>query len=121
MTNHHESRSARRVAEPVQVYLRPAEKDRLDRLTARLDTSKSDILRRGLEALERQISDPEHHPALGIIGIVSVPDDPELDVARDHDEVLADCEVDSWLGPPPDPQPGRSTHPTPPPHEDEPG
>ena len=119
MIDSHDSRSARRVAEPVQVYLRPAEKDRLDRLTDRLDTSKSDVLRRGLEALERQISDPEHHPALGIIGIVSVPDDPELDVARDHDEVFADCEVDSWLDAPVDPTPRRS----PPPlsHEDEPG
>ena len=120
MTDAHESRSARRVAEPVQVYLRPTEKERLDRLTARLDTSKSDVLRRGLEALERQISDPDNHPALRIIGIVSVADDPERDVARDHDEVLADCEVDSWLGQSPDPQPGRST-PPPLPHEADPG
>ena len=117
MTDHHESRSARRAAEPVQVYLRPAEKERLDRLTARLDTSKSDVLRRGLEALERQVSDPESHPALGIIGIVSVAEDPELDVARDHDEVLADCEVDSWLRRPP----GPPSQPPPPPHEGEPG
>lgn len=121
MTDYHGSRSTRRVAEPVQVYLRPAEKERLDRLTARLDTSKSDVLRRGLEALERQISDPESHPALSIIGIVSVADDPELDVARDHDKVLADCEVDSWLGPPLDPQPHPPAHPPPLPHEDEPG
>ncbi len=54
------------------MYLRPAEKECLDRLTARLETTKSDVLRRGLEALERQISDPEHHPALRIIGIVSI-------------------------------------------------
>ena len=121
MTDTHESRSARRAAEPVQVYLRPAKKERLDRLTARLDTSKSDVLRRGLEALERQVSDPESHPALSIIGIVSVADDPELDVARDHDEVLADCEIDSWLGPPLDPTTRRSAHPSPHPHEDKPG
>jgi len=57
-------------------------------------------LRRGLEALERQISDPEHHPALRIIGIASVADDPEVDVARDHDDVLSECEVASWPGPP---------------------
>ena len=41
-----------RVAEPVQVYLRGDEKARLDRLTEELDTSKSDVLRKGLEALE---------------------------------------------------------------------
>ena len=121
MIDSHDLRSGRRVAEPVQVYLRPAEKDRLDRLTDRLNTSKSDVLRRGLEALERQVSDPESHPALGIIGIVSVPDDPLLDAARDHDEVFADCEVDSWLHPPLDPKPGQSAHPALPPHEDESG
>ena len=55
----------------------------------------------GLEALERQISDPEHHPALRIIGIASIADDPEVDVAQDHDDVLADCEIASWSGPPP--------------------
>jgi len=70
-------------------------------ISARLETTKSDVLRRGLEALERQISDPEHHPALRIIGIVSVAEDPEVDVARDHDEVLADCESSSWPVPPP--------------------
>lgn len=87
----------RRVAEPVQVYLRPSEKDRLERLTAELDTTKSDVLRRGLKALELQISDPEHHPALKIIGMVSVPDDDlGIDVAREHDEYLAATEVASW-------------------------
>ena len=101
MTHDHTSRSARRVAEPVQVYLRPTEKECLDRLAARLETTKSDVLRRGLEELERQISDPEHHPALRIIGIVSVADGPEVGVARDHDDVLADCEIASWPGPPP--------------------
>ncbi|MDE0075227.1 MAG: hypothetical protein OXR82_11315 [Gammaproteobacteria bacterium] len=87
----------RRVAEPVQVYLRPSEKDRLERLTAELDTTKSDVLRRGLKALELQISDPEHHPVLKIIGMVSVPDDDlGIDVAREHDEYLAATEVASW-------------------------
>ena len=86
-----------RVAEPVQVYLRPSEKDRLERLTAELDTTKSDVLRRGLKALELQISDPEHHPALKIIGMVSVPDDDlGIDVAREHDEYLAATEIASW-------------------------
>ena len=87
----------RRVAEPVQVYLRPSEKDRLERLTAELDTTKSDVLRRGLRALEFQISDPGHHPVLRIIGMVSVPDDDlGIDVAREHDEYLAATEIASW-------------------------
>jgi hypothetical protein len=43
-----------RVAEPVQVYLEPPDRERLERLTDRLGTTKSDVLRRGLEALEAQ-------------------------------------------------------------------
>lgn len=86
----------RRVSEPVQVYLRPSERDRLERLTAELDTTKSDVLRRGLEALEGQLSDPARHPAMEIIGIVSMADDEEIDVAREHDRYLAATEIASW-------------------------
>ena len=86
----------RRVSEPVQVYLRPHERDRLARLTTQLDTTKSDVLRRGLEALEGQLSDPARHPALEIIGIVSTADDPGIDVAGAHDEYLAATEIASW-------------------------
>jgi Arc/MetJ-type ribon-helix-helix transcriptional regulator len=87
-----------RVAEPVQVYLRGDEKARLDRLTEELDTSKSDVLRKGLEALERQIMDPDHHPALSIIGIAGTAESGAggRDVARDHDDDLADGEISSW-------------------------
>lgn len=44
----------KRVAEPVQVYLNPADRDRLERLAERLDATKSDVLRQGLAALEAQ-------------------------------------------------------------------
>lgn len=55
MTYRHEPpKGAPRVAEPVQVYLQPPDRERLERLTARLGTTKSDILRRGLEALDAQ-------------------------------------------------------------------
>lgn len=40
-------------------------------LTAKLGTTKSDVLRWGLEALEGQLSDPERHPVPEIIGMVS--------------------------------------------------
>jgi len=86
----------RRVSEPVQVYLRPRERERLERLTAELDTTKSDVLRRGLEALESQLSDPGRHPALDIVGIVSTSDDLGGDVAREHDRYLAATEIASW-------------------------
>ena len=101
MNYSHDKPPKRRVAEPVQVYLRPSEKDRLERLTAELDTTKSDVLRRGLRVLELQISDPEHHPVRKIIGMVSVPDDDlGIDVAREHDEYLAATEIASWSASP---------------------
>jgi len=86
-----------RVAEPVQVYLSPPDQDRLARLTRRLETSKSDVLRKGLAALERELTDPAEHPALGVIGIGAseIPSD-GLDPAREHDRVLADDEEASW-------------------------
>jgi len=49
---HDRARQARRVAEPVQVYLDAADLARLARLTDRLSATKSDVLRRGLEALD---------------------------------------------------------------------
>ncbi len=96
MKSSNDQSAGRRVAEPVQVYLRTAERDRLERLTAKLDTTKSDVLRRGLEALEGQLSDPERHPVLEIIGMVSTEDDPGIDVARAHDEYLTATEAASW-------------------------
>ena len=97
MTRHHDKPQRRRIAEPVQVYLAPLEVARLERLAAQLDATKSDVLRRGLEALERQTLDPAAHPALGIIGLAErVGPDPGYDVARDHDRFLAEAEVRSW-------------------------
>jgi hypothetical protein len=48
----------RKVAEPVQVYLEPPDRERLERLATRLDATKSDVLRRGLTALESQTRPP---------------------------------------------------------------
>jgi hypothetical protein len=95
--NKHKSDSPLRVSEPVQVYLHPDDQDRLARLTDRLATSKSDVLRRGLEALEREVSDPAAHPALKLVGLGASDSaaDP-LDAAREHDAALADAEVRSW-------------------------
>jgi hypothetical protein len=50
----HDNKKQLRMAEPVQVYLQAADRDRLDRLTDRLGATKSDVLRRGLESLEAQ-------------------------------------------------------------------
>ena len=100
MNYDHEQKKNRtkRVREPAQVYLDVPDQERLERLIAELDTTTSDVLRRGLEALERELFDPEHHPALQIIGIAGVEECGEGeahiagDVARDHDRYLAGLE-----------------------------
>jgi hypothetical protein len=92
----------RRVSEasPIQVYLGPEEQERLARLAERLETTKSDVVRRGLLALEQEIADPAEHPMLQIIGMLKstkpYPDESGLDPARDHDQYLADAEERSW-------------------------
>jgi hypothetical protein len=84
---------AKRVAEaaPVQVYLDRASRDRLAHLAANLELSKSDVLRRGLLALERELLDPAAHPALRLLGFVTEEKGAsvEYDVAREHDRLLA--------------------------------
>lgn len=86
--------SSDRVSEtaPVQVYLDRLSQDRLDRLATSLGSTKSDVLRRGLLALERELTDPAAHPALRLVGSVQVGStlpSIEYDVAREHDRFLA--------------------------------
>jgi Arc/MetJ-type ribon-helix-helix transcriptional regulator len=97
MTATHEARS-KRVSEPVQVYLDRGQRRRLDQLAAELGLSKSDVVRRGLEALERQLADPAEHPALRIIGIASreTTKSAKYDIAVEHDRYLAETEQKSW-------------------------
>jgi len=96
MTSYRRSRSTPVVREPVQVYLDGADQERLERLTSRLDATKSDVLRRGLQALEHQMSDPSGHPALRIAGIFEASARGLSDAAREHDRVLAETEEESW-------------------------
>lgn len=83
---------------PVQAYLGPEERERLERLARQLETSKSEILRRGIEALERQLTDPAAHPALRVIGLAREArrKGPPADVAREHDRFLGDSEEAGW-------------------------
>jgi hypothetical protein len=99
----------RRVAQPVQVYLEPDDQARLERLARQLDTTKSDVLRRGIEAVERELLDPASHPALRLIGLVDAerPDAPPFDAAVEHDRALADSEEESWGASPRRPRPRR--------------
>jgi len=91
-------KSTRKVSEPVQVYLDQTERGRLDWLAELLGETKSDVVRRGLEALERQVADPAAHPAVKIIGIAEgrTRGPAPYDIAREHDRFLAESEVASW-------------------------
>jgi hypothetical protein len=109
MTDSHDKRPARRVAEPVQVYLDRSDRSRLDRLSTQLGATKSEVLRRGLAALEHQLTDPAEHPALRIIGIAGASPKhpaPKYDAALEHDRFLAETEEASWR-PPRKPRRGR--------------
>ncbi|MGA2384413.1 MAG: ribbon-helix-helix protein, CopG family [Gemmatimonadales bacterium] len=98
MKANHERPRRERVSEPVQVYLERHDRDLLDRLTTRLGASKSDVLRRALAALERQLTDPAQDPILGFIALADLAEgrDPGYDVAREHDRFLAESEEASW-------------------------
>jgi hypothetical protein len=61
MNKHRAAGKPARVAEPVQVYLDLPDQERLERLATALDTTKSDVLRRGLAALESLVSRPASH------------------------------------------------------------
>ena len=100
MKRDHESRK-NRVSEPVQVYLGVSDRDRLERLRAQLDATKSDVLRLGLAALERELTTPEGHPAMAIVGIAGDSPRPRLayDAGADHDRFLAESEESAWKAP----------------------
>ena len=87
-----------REAAPLQVYLVADERDRLERLADQLDATKSDVIRRALLALERELQSPTSHPALRLIGIAEgeKPGLAPVDAARDHDREIAEDEEKSW-------------------------
>ena len=97
MTKRHD-KPMKRVNEPVQVYLDGSKRRLLDQLAGELGLTKSDVVRRALDALGREMSDPAHHPALRIIGIASSAPGRSVkyDVAREHDRYLAESEEKSW-------------------------
>jgi hypothetical protein len=94
MTRDHDRKKPQRVAEPVQVYLVDTDRERLNRLVGQLGATKSDVLRLGLRALERELLDPAEHPILRVIGLADAESlaSETYDVAREHDRYLADVE-----------------------------
>lgn len=81
-----------RVREPVQVYLEAPDRERLEWLTAQLGATKSDVLRRALQALERDVANPDANPLLLLSGIGTGDRGPRVgyDPALEHDRYLAE-------------------------------
>ena len=102
-----------REAAPLQVYLVADERQRLERLADQLDATKSDVIRRGLLALERELQSPALHPALRLIGIADAEHAglPPADAARDHDRLISESEEASWTRPTPSPERRTSAKP----------
>lgn len=104
MTDDHETkRRPARVSEaaPVQVFFSRQDRTLLERLASHLGLSKSDVLRRSLAPLDRQLLDPATHPTLGLIGLVDDDGlDGHVDLARNHDAALAVTHDRSAASPP---------------------
>ena len=87
-------KKATKVREPVQVYLAPPDRDRLAALAERFGLTKSEVLRRGLAALEREATDAEQHPLMRLFRIADAEEDRgppvDYDVVLEHDRAIAE-------------------------------
>ena len=83
-------KSSRRVREPVQVYLEPADRDLLEQVVRATGLSRAEVLRRGLrrvadEALTERAPGWSLDRLVGAMGEVA---DLPKDLAERHDEYL---------------------------------
>ena len=84
------------VKEPVQVYLTRQDRVLLDRVAAKSRLSRAEVLRRGLKRFGAEVLVDEN-PVVKFLGEMSRADwpvDMPTDVARRHDEYLADSYLD---------------------------
>jgi hypothetical protein len=81
---------ARRVREPVQVYLDPSDRDLLEELTRRTGLARAELLRRGLRQLgDRLLGDRAPGWSLdALTGALGEASDLPADLAARHDEYL---------------------------------
>lgn len=75
---------AARPPEPVQVYLAEADLERLDRLAAQLGLSKSEVLRRGLAALDARGPEPDEGAPRGPIPVSTRRGGPRKGISLDR-------------------------------------
>ena len=75
---------------PVQVYLGPRHQSILDRVVEKLDISKAEALRQGLESLAREVVPVEEDPAWQLIGLAGEDADVPNDWSVNHDRYLVE-------------------------------
>ncbi len=75
---------------PVQVYLGTRHQNSLDTLVKKLNVSKAEALRRGLESLAREVVPVEEDPAWQLIGLMGEDTDSPGDLSVNHDKYLVE-------------------------------
>ena len=70
---------------PVQVYLDRSYQAKLTLLATRLGISQAEVLRRGLDALVRNMVQPEDDPAMQLVGLMGDQSDSPGDLSIEHD------------------------------------
>ena len=75
---------------PVQVYLGSRHLNILDTLVKKLNVSKAEALRRGLESLAREVVPVEEDPAWQLIGLAGEDADLATDWSVNHDRYLVE-------------------------------
>ena len=75
---------------PVQVYLGSRHLNILDTLVKKLNVSKAEALRRGLESLAREVVPMEEDPAWQLIGLAGEDADLPEDWSVQHDRYLVE-------------------------------
>jgi hypothetical protein len=75
---------------PVQVYLDQRHLNILDMLVKKLNISKAEALRRGLESLAREVVPAEEDPAWQLIGLMGEDTDSPGDLSVNHDKYLVE-------------------------------
>jgi len=73
---------------PVQVYLDRIYQARLSLLVSRLGISQAEILRRGLDALARDVIPPESDSAMQLIGLLGEDSDSPGNMSVEHDRYV---------------------------------
>lgn len=84
-----DTRHAKKVREPVQVYLDPPDVSLLDELVTATGLTKAELLRRGLRSLSVEMLGNQA-PGWSLDRLIGIVDDPAgpTDVSVDHDEYL---------------------------------